>query len=370
MSDPDTTTFDLQRARRRSIDERFAIWMALGKAIDLPVDELHEAIALQMDAARRERGGQPAPLSLRERFRLAVLARAIGPTLAKHVAWILKPASAIRWLKAYQQRRAQQRSEPATPPQRGRPPISQEKVEVILRVYDSGLCGLKRIVGECRKCGVEIAKSTVRRVLDAHGLHPGPNRSGQSWTTFVRNHAPEILGIDFIQVATGLLGKVVYRFALVGIEHDTRRAHILGITAHPTHDWLSNVIRAATMDGEPLADRRYWIHDNDGKFQTIDGILQRLGKQSVRTAVRAPDMNAHIERFIRSAREECLDHIVFLSEQHLRHSLTTYLEHYNTERPHQGIGNVVIGPWSQQSQGDIVCDEHLGGLLKSFRRAA
>jgi putative transposase len=124
------------------------------------------------------------------------------------------------------------------------------------------------------------------------------------------------------------------------------------------------------MAGEPLAGRRYWIHDNDGKFQTLRRLLKSFGHKSVNTSIHAPDMNHLAERFIGSARRECLDHVVFLSENHLRRVFQEYLEHYNTERPHQGIGNVTIGPWSTSTSGEIVCDERLGGLLKSFRRAA
>jgi putative transposase len=124
------------------------------------------------------------------------------------------------------------------------------------------------------------------------------------------------------------------------------------------------------MDGDPLADRKCWVHDNDGKFQTLAGLLKSRGKTSVNTAVRAPDMNACAERFIRSAREECLDHIAFLTEDHLRSTLCSYIDHYNTERPHQGLGNVTIGPWQAQDHGEIVCDTRLNGLLVSFRRAA
>ncbi|MEK7413522.1 MAG: integrase core domain-containing protein, partial [Planctomycetota bacterium] len=80
-------------------------------------------------------------------------------------------------------------------------------------------------------------------------------------------------------------------------------------------------------------------------------------------------VRAFIERWNRSAQDECLNHVVMLSESMLRHYVTSYIQHYNTERPHQGIGNVPVGPW-RAGTGDIVCDESLNGLLKSFRRAA
>ena len=80
-------------------------------------------------------------------------------------------------------------------------------------------------------------------------------------------------------------------------------------------------------------------------------------------------MNAYIERFIRSLSEESLDYVVFMSENHLRDYIVEYLRHYNVERPHQGLGNVTIGPW-HVGQGQMVCDKSRHGLLKSFRRAA
>ena len=141
-------------------------------------------------------------------------------------------------------------------------------------------------------------------------------------------------------------------------------AAMLGISANPTHAWLQNVLRAVTMDGEPLASKRYWIHDNDGKFQTLRRLLKSLGHKSVNTSIHEPDMNHLAERFIRSARRECLDHVVFLSEDHLRRTFANSLEHYNSERPHQGIGNVLVGPWAHGTEGELVCVERLGGLLK------
>ena len=80
-------------------------------------------------------------------------------------------------------------------------------------------------------------------------------------------------------------------------------------------------------------------------------------------------MNSVIERWNKSAKEECLNHVVFLSEEHLRQYVTSYVSNYNTERPHQGINNVPIGPWMVGTD-EIVCAESLHGLLKSFRRAA
>jgi hypothetical protein len=209
---------------------RFWIWVAAGRALGLPVADLFEAISIQMQAAKRAHAGRPAPLTDQERLRLGQLAAGWSRAMRETVEWMVKPASLVRWLKRYQQRKAQKREEWSQQPQRGRPPITEATVDAIVQIYQSGITGLKRIRGERTKCGITVARSTIRRVLDDHGLPPGSNRTGQSWLTFWRNHAPETIGIDFIQVATGLLGKVTYQFALIAIEHDTRRVHLLGIT--------------------------------------------------------------------------------------------------------------------------------------------
>jgi len=223
---------------------------------------------------------------------------------------------------------------------------------------------------DCPSCPLPVVESTVRRVLNANNRPPGNanNRTGSTWAQFWNRHAEWIVGADFIQIPIGLFGKaVVNAFVFVGIEHDTRRVHLLGITTHPTDAWVANALRCATMDGEPLATRRHWILDNDGKYGQHTTAV--LGKRLVETSVRAPDMNAYMERWNTSAEVECLDHVVFVSEAHLRHYVEAYIRHHNAERPHQGIGNVPVGPWKAET-GEIVCDESLNGLLKSFRRVA
>jgi transposase InsO family protein len=316
-----------------------------------------------------KRTGTRPEYTTHERMRLGHLAKAITSPLRSLVTWVTSPAAVIRWLKRYQERMAQENPNHKSQ-EGGRPPVAEETIKAIVTIYGRGLTGLKRIQGELRKCGIDVARSTIRRVLDAQGLPPHDGPSQSTWGQFMRNHSRELVSIDFLQVATGLLGTIQYQFALVAIEHDTRRVHLLGVSPQPNHQWLSNVIRSATMDGMPLSTRRYWIHDNDRKFQTLDTMLEQSGLEGVATSPFAPDMNALIERFFGSLRRECLDHLVALSPSHLERALKAYIDHHNTERPHQGIGNVVIGPWQAQTQGAIVCDERLGGLLKSFRRAA
>jgi len=137
---------------------------------------------------------------------------------------------------------------------------------------------------------------------------------------------------------------------------------------HPTDAWIANAPRSATMTGEPLAARKHRILDGDKKYGSQTDAV--LGSKAIQISFRAPDMNSIAERWVSSIKAECLNHVVLLNEAMLRHYVTEYVRHYNSERPHQGIGNVPIGPWTSTTAGELVCDEHLDGLLKSFRRAA
>jgi putative transposase len=91
--------------------------------------------------------------------------------------------------------------------------------------------------------------------------------------------------------------------------------------------------------------------------------------EAVKLRPRSPNLNAHAERFVRSIKEECLDHLILASEEQLRYVLGEYLKYYHHERIHQGI-NKIIEPQHEGCQGDIICIEHLGGLLKSYHRKA
>ena len=78
------------------------------------------------------------------------------------------------------------------------------------------------------------------------------------------------------------------------------------------------------------------------------------------------------ERFVLSIKSECLNHLVLLSEEQLRRAVTEYVEHYHLERHHQGLDGALPEPGESQpeSDGPVVCNERLGGLLKSYHREA
>ncbi len=126
----------------------------------------------------------------------------------------------------------------------------------------------------------------------------------------------------------------------------------------------------AAVDGF-LIGHPFLICDRDAKFTArFRLMLEDAGVQVIRTPRQAPNCNAYAERFVLSIKSECLRRMIFFGESSLRRAVHAYLDHYHTERTHQGIGNEVIHRRDRVAQGEVRCRERLGGLLKHYYRAA
>jgi putative transposase len=185
-----------------------------------------------------------------------------------------------------------------------------------------------------------------------------------------------ILAADFLHVDTVSLTRL---YILVFIGHGTRRMHLGGITAHPTGDWTVQQARNLALDlGERFRDFRFLIHDRGSNFTTsFDAVFQATGTTIVRTAVRAPRMNAICERLIGTLHREFLDRTLILGQAHLRAVLAEYQEHYNPARPHPRIGQRVPDPdpaprvpAADPGSWQIRRKPVLGGLINEYERAA
>jgi putative transposase len=136
---------------------------------------------------------------------------------------------------------------------------------------------------------------------------------------------------------------------------------------------MAQVARNLTDSGEGfLRDARYLIHDRDPMFtRQFTAILRAAGVETVRLPARSPNLNAYAERWVRTVRQECLRRIVPLGEAHLRRTVREFVEHYERERNHQGVGNRLLVAAPMNSQGPVKRRERLGGNLNFyFRRAA
>jgi hypothetical protein len=160
---------------------------------------------------------------------------------------------------------------------------------------------------------VTVAPSTVYEILRSSGIDPAPRRDGPTWRQFLHAQAAGILAVDFLHVDTVLLNRL---YVLIFIEHDTRRMHLGGVTAHPTGDWTVQQARNLAMNlGERFEDFRFLIRDPGSNFtRSFDAVFQATGTTILRTAVQAPRMNAICERLAGTLRRELLDRSLILGE--------------------------------------------------------
>jgi putative transposase len=196
--------------------------------------------------------------------------------------------------------------------------------------------GYLRIVGELKKLGVTVSKTSVASVLRRHGLPPAPRREGPTWSEFLSAQAKGIVATDFFHVDTVLLRRY---YVLFVIELERRVVHVLGVTTNPNGSWVTQVARNFAADLDDTGQRfRFLIRDHDTKFTaSSDAVFASIGIETIRTPVRSPRANAYAERFVRTVRHECLDHLLVVSRRHLRSVLDEYVRHYNQARPHRGL---------------------------------
>jgi putative transposase len=283
------------------------------------------------------------------------------------------PATLLAWHR----RLAARKYDTSTRRRLGRPPTVRSIARLTIRLArENPLWGYRRIHGELTKLGATVAASTVYEILRAAGINPAPRRDGPTWRQFLHAQAAGILAVDFLHVDTAALTRL---YVLVFIEHGTRRMHLGGVTAHPTGDWTVQQGRNLAMDlGERFGDFRFLIRDRGSNFTaSFDAVFQAAGTTILRTAVQAPRMNAICGRLVGTLRRELLDRILILNQAHLRAVLAEYQEHYNTARPHQGLGQRVpdVDPGSRVPAADpdacqIRRKPVLSGLINEYERAA
>ena len=165
-------------------------------------------------------------------------------------------------------------------------------------------------------------------------------------------------------------------YVLFFIELESRRVWIGGITQHPDACWMEQVARNATMeDSGYLNGRRYLLHDRDQKFcREFRETLAAGGVKCMPLPARSPNLNATRNGGSVRSKNECLSKLILFGETSLRRARVEYLEHYHSERNHQGKDNLLLFPRPSPSdrvgRGAIGCRERLGGLLKYYHREA
>jgi len=217
------------------------------------------------------------------------------------------------------------------------------------------------------QAGIRLGATTIRTILRRARIGPAPRRDGPTWTEFLRSQAEGIWACVFFTVETA---RLMTLYVLFFIEIGSRRVHLAGVTAHPDSAWVTQHARNVAMDGH-LAKVRFLIRDRDAKFSgPFDEVFRTEDVRVIRTPVRAPRANAVAERWVRTVRQECLDRTLVVSRGHLERVLRTYVVHYNTQRPHRGLGLAVLESASPSrvagSPGSVRRRDVLGGLIHEY----
>jgi transposase InsO family protein len=269
---------------------------------------------------------------------------------------ILKPQTVIRWHRAGFRAYWRWKSRPRG----GRPTISADVRQLICEMSVANpLWGAPRIHGELLKLGIDIGQSTVAKYIVKRRRPSSPG-----WRTFLRNHADAIASMDLFVVPT-ISFRLLY--GLLILRHSRRELLWLAVTSHPNAEWIARQLTEACGWKETP---RYLVRDRDGAYgEAFICRLRAMGIRDRPIAARSPWQNGYAERLIGSIRRDCLDHVVVVGEQHLRHLLISYQTYYNEVRTHLSLRKDAPIPRDVRTEGRILPLPILGGLHHQYVRA-
>ena len=305
-----------------------------------------------------------------ERARLLALGRELGPAI-RQIVTIVDYSTFRRWVRKEDGLDAR--------PGKGRPGIAMIIRELVVQIAKETGWGYTRIPGELRKLRVgRISRQTVKSILVEHGFEPRPRRGRGTWSEFLKIHADTLWQVDFFSKRIWTLQGPRQVFAMALLHVATRRVFVTGATFQPNADWMklqAEVILAYTEQEHLGCD--ILIRDRDGKYSSaFDRMFIDRGIKVKPVGPQAPNMNAFIERWIQSLKVEALNHFIVFGLEHFDHIVGEFVTYYHECRPHQGIGNRLIGAEKDEpspavtSLDQVRTEERLGGSLKHYYRAA
>ena len=327
----------------------------------------------QIEALMQKLGKKRILLTDAQRRVLAVKGKALGRKALRELTTIVTPDTILRWHRELVAKKWDYADRRKKSP--GRPRIRQVIVDLTLKfAKENPTWGYDRIQGALANVGYHISDTTVANVLKQHGIEPAPDRQRTGdWNTFLKAHWDVLAAIDFTTIEVWTRSGLVTFYLLFVMELKTRRVHFAGCTTSPHETWMKQMARELTNHEDGfLRGKQHMIMDRDTKFtESFRTLLSNEGVKPIRLPHRAPNMNAHLERFFGSLKSECLHRMVLFGEKATRNAVLQYLEHYHVDRCHQGLGNELIVPLERPpDEGtEIVEIERLGGLLRSYRRA-
>ncbi len=315
-----------------------------------------QVLQRQIDRVRWSQGDRMVFAALRERIPRSGWA-----------GLLVKPETVLGWHRALVRRKwAAYRGRP----RRGRPPISGECRQLIVRMArENPGWGYFRIRGELLKLGHQVAATTIRSVLLAAGIPPAGRRSQLTWKQFLAAHAETLVAADFFSVDTIFFKRL---YVLIYVHLASRRVLLASCTSEPNAAWVTQQARNLSwkLEDEGI-NLSALIHDRDKKFAfQADRVFQSQGARVILTPLMAPMANAYAERWIGSCRRECLDWMLIVNQRHLETVIHEYCLHYNHERPHRSRN---LRPLASRNDpvhaagGRVEHSTRLGGLLSDYR---
>ncbi len=274
---------------------------------------------------------------------------------------IIQPETLLRWHRDLFRIYWRRISKAST----NKPRISQQTIDLIRKMSTHNrLWGAERIRGELLKLGIRVSKRTIQKYMRNTRKFPG-----QTWASFLKNHAGDIWACDFTTIHT-LFFKPFYVFIIQELK--SRKIMHFAVTANPTDIWTAQQLREATPWS---TGPRYLIRDRDSKYgSAFSSTAASRGIQELKTPYRAPKANAVCERFMGSLKRECLDHMLILHQRQLHRVVKEYVNYHNQTRPHQGIQQRRPGKFDALPSlfvaGKVVSTPVLGGLHHDYSRQA
>ncbi len=314
----------------------------------------------------------PVRVTAQERSRLARLAKPLGSAI-KALVSIATPETVMRWVREAGLGQSKKKTSTRKP---GRPRTSDEIRQLVLRIAKESGWGYTRILGELKKLNIKVSRSTVVNILREANLPTGPKRGEATWDQFIRSHAETLWACDFVQQRILTVRGFRDAYLLVFVNVATRKAVATASTEHPNAEWVAEQV--SQLKSAAVANStecRVLTRDRDTKFgHPFDEALRAQNITPVRLPHCAPNLNAHVERFIQTVQMECLDRFIVMGTSHLDYLMTEFIEHYNTERPHSAIdGLSPVGrppPLRLSGRGAVRCRTRLGGVLRHYHRQA
>jgi len=303
----------------------------------------------------------------------------MGSKAVRAAVSIVKPETILRWHRKLEAKKWDYSKQRKRKPGRPRKPADVEAL--VCRLARENMWGYRRICGELAKQGIPISKSCIASILRRNGLPPSPERKGPTWRESPALHADVLLCADLFTKEIWTFCGLRRAYVLFVMHVQSRTILLAEVTFSPHAAWMAQQARHLLWACDDLGIQpRFLIHDRDDCFcWDFDDVLRSAGVEPVKSPYHAPNANAHAERWVRSARQERLNHLILFGIKSLHRVVRSFQRFHNVRRPHQGTGNRIpahvhagkVIPVSLDGPvGKIECEEFLGGLLKSYRRVA